>query len=77
MIEYVGSGGKLLEEQDFSGDMDSYWRSGLVQLLRNTYKRESKHQSKGPIFKHSKPMQEHFSISLIFLQVYQSSFPDS
>ena len=26
MTEYVGSGGKLLGEQDFGGDMDNYWR---------------------------------------------------
>ena len=26
MAEYVGTGGKLLREQDFSGDMDNYWR---------------------------------------------------
>ena len=26
MIEYVGSDGKLLGEQDFGGDMNSYWR---------------------------------------------------
>ena len=26
MTEYVASGGNLLGEQDFSGDMDNYWR---------------------------------------------------
>ena len=64
MTEYMCSGRKLLGEQDFSEE------SGLGQLLRNAYKRESKHQKEGPTFKHSKPMQEHFNISLNFLQVH-------
>ena len=51
--------------------------SGLVQLLRNAYKRELKHQSEGPTFKHSKPMQDHFSISLILLQFQQRFYSDS
>ena len=50
--------------------------SGLLQLLINAYKRELKHQSKEPICKHSKPMQEHFTISLIFLRVHHPFFPN-
>ena len=42
--------------------------SGLGQLLIKAYKRESKHPKKRLTFKHSKPMHEHFSISLILLQ---------
>ena len=50
----------------------------LVQLLRNAYKRESKHQSKEELtLKQSKPMQKHFDISLNFLQVHYPFFPDS
>ena len=32
MTEYVGGGGKLLGEQDFSGDMDNNWKklAGVV-----------------------------------------------
>ena len=51
--------------------------SRLVQLLRNAYKRESKHQSKGPTFKHLKLMQEHFNISIILLQFHQCFYSDS
>ena len=54
-----------------------FGESGLVQLLINAYKRESKHHRKRLTFKHSKPMQEHFSISLILLQFQQHFYSDS
>ena len=44
-----------------------------MQLLINAYKRESKRQNKGLTFKHSKPMQEHFSISAFLLFFYNFS----
>ena len=32
MTEYVGNGEKLLWEQDFSGNMDSYWRKWVGEI---------------------------------------------
>ena len=51
--------------------------NGLGQLLINAYKRESKQQKKRPTSKHLKPLQEHFSISLILLQFKQHFYSDS
>ena len=51
--------------------------SGLGQLLINSYKTKSKHLKKGPTFKHSKPLQEHFNISLILLSFQQCFDSDS
>ena len=53
--------------------------NGVGQLLINIYERESKHQKNGPgsTFKHSKPMQEYFNISLILLQFQHNLYSDS
>ena len=32
MEEYVGSGGKLLGEQNFNEDMDSYWKKWAIAI---------------------------------------------
>ena len=67
------NGGKSLREQD---SLVTIWtvigESWFVQLLRNAYKRESKHQ-KMIINQESKPSKR---IS-VFLQVHKSPFPDS
>ena len=45
MAKDVGSGGKLLGEKDSLVETwTSVGESGLVQLLRNSYKRRSQHQ---------------------------------
>ena len=64
----MGSGGKLLGNKTLVETWTIIGESGLGQLLKNAYKRESKHQKKGSAFKHSKPMQENFNISIILLQ---------
>ena len=53
--------------------------SGEGQLLRNIYKRESKHHKNGPgsTFEHSKPMKEYFNIYLILLQFQHNLYSDS
>ena len=43
-------GGKLLEQDSLVETWTTVGESGLVQLLRNAHKRESKHQSRGPNF---------------------------
>ena len=78
MAEDVDSylnGGKLLREQDFLVEtLTVIGEIGLVQLLRNAYKRTTQHQFERMINQDS---ESNKSISLIFLQVHQLSFPDS
>ena len=76
MAEYVDSylkGGKLHGEQ---ASLVETWtvigESGLVQLLRNAYKRRTQHQFWRIINQESKPSK---SIS-VFLQVHQPYFLD-
>ena len=55
MTKYVNSYwklGKLLEEQGFNRDMDSYLRKWTESVFKNAFKRESKHKSKGSIIIH-------------------------
>ena len=68
-----------LENKTLVETLIAIGESGVGQLLKNVYKRKSKHQKNEPgsTFEHSKPMQEYFNISLILLQFQHNFYSDS
>ena len=75
MTEYVGNGESYFGNKTLVETWTIIEESGLRQLLINAYKKKSQHQSEGWTFKHSKPMQEHFSYSstistMFFIQIH-------